>query len=67
MLSSHAAFIRAHETSYGAKLGELKNPPTQRQLDEAFVEFQHQQLIKTGQRITAQKLKKQQKKKGGGK
>lgn len=64
-MEGHAAFIRAHEESFGAKLGELKTPPTQRQLDEAFVEFQQQQLVKTGQRVTAQKIKQQKKRKGG--
>lgn len=32
----HNMHILAHENQYGAKLGELKNPPTQEQLDKDF-------------------------------
>lgn len=38
MQAKHENHIRAHEASYGAKLGELKNPPTQEQLDADFEE-----------------------------
>ena len=32
----NALQIQMHERAYGAKLGELKNPPTKKQLDKDF-------------------------------
>lgn len=34
----NALHIQAHEKAYGAKLGELKNPPTKKQLDKDFAD-----------------------------
>lgn len=59
MVQEHQLHIQAHCRAYGAPLGVLKTQPTQRQLDEAFVEFRAEQMVKTGEQVTERKTKQQ--------